>query len=156
MSDPGRQDATTLPPGPAQMQGVGQRRNSLLLILVFAFAVDSCDSSRPPLGPTNHYPAIVSLTVVPTEIGTSDSAVVTCVATDQDNDTLVYDWETDLRLRISGNPPDLPIKSNTSTNAEAFYPNYQPTQVDTVWVACTVRDRRGGGAGKAIKFTVHP
>jgi hypothetical protein len=97
-----------------------------------------------------------SLTVFPTEIGLSDSAIVTCFATDQDGDTLVYDWETDLRLRIKDNPPDVPVKSNTFSNAETFYPNYNPTGLDTVWVVCTARDRRGGGAVGIVTFTVRP
>jgi len=133
-----------------------RRPHRLLLLAVLTLGVEGagCDRSSPSTRPVNHYPVMTSLTVHPTNIVTSDSAVVTCVATDQDGDTLVYDWQTDLRLRIRGT--DLPIKSNTYNNAEWFYPNYLPTQVDTVWVFCGVRDSRGGVAGRVVTFTVHP
>lgn len=128
----------------------------LLVIVLLALGTQSAGCDKDTTRPANHDPIMTSLTVFPTDIGTMDSAIVTCIATDQDGDTLVYDWETDLRLRIRGNPPDDPTKFNTYNNAETFYPNYIPAGVETVWVACGVRDRRGGEDIQVITFTVHP
>lgn len=129
-----------------------------LVLLLLGVSVTGTSCANDPLHPyfRNRSPVISSVSVVPTEIGIADSAVVTCLATDQDGDTLVYDWDTDPRLRIKGNPPNLPTKSNTLTSSETFYPNYQPTGPDTVWVACSVRDRRGGGDIRVITFIVRP
>ena len=104
---------------------------------------------------SNRTPVIHSLVVLPTSIGPADSAVVTCDATDADGDTLVYDWATDNRLRIKG-AFDVTIKSNTLENSQTVYPNYRPLSLDTVFVACTVRDRKGGGSDEVVRFTVHP
>lgn len=125
-----------------------------LIALVLTPHIVGCNSTSPVVH--NRSPAMQSLSVFPTDIGITDSVVVTCIATDADGDTLVYDWATDLRLRINGNPPTLPIKPNTHNNAEVFYPNYSPSNLDTVFVACTARDRRGGSATGVITFTVHP
>lgn len=116
----------------------------------------SVGCSKDPGRPVNHDPVMTSLTVFPTDIGPADSAVVTCIATDQDGDTLVYDWETDLRLRIRGNPPGDPTRFNTFNSSEVFYLNYLPVGTDTVWVVGGVRDRRGGEALRIVTFTVHP
>lgn len=125
------------------------------LALLVVMTIHGCDDSttKPP---ANRYPVLVSLTVAPDSITTTDSATVTCVATDADGDTLVYDWDVDSRLRISGNPPGIPIKSNTLNNAEVFYLNYNPTTVDSVWVVCTTRDRMGGSATRSITLFARP
>ena len=130
--------------------------NRLLVLAVplLAASVGACVDTRPSV--TNHYPVMTTLTVVPTNIDILDSVSVTCNATDIDGDSLVYDWEADPRLRIRGNDPGDPTKSNTPNNSEVFYPNYQPTALDTVSVVCAVRDLRGGAAMKTIAFTVHP
>lgn len=124
------------------------------LSLALASSIVGCQQQT--TGPTNHSPIITSLTVLPTSLGPTDSVVVTCIAADQDGDTLVYDWSTDLRLRIKGCPPDFPIKNQSPYNYETFYGNYTPVSQETVYVACTVRDRIGGGAAKAVTFILHP
>jgi hypothetical protein len=133
-------------------------RHALTLIAIasMSIAAGSCHKNDPGFRPVNRFPVMTSLSVFPSDIAISDSAVVTCLATDQDGDTLVYDWATDLRLRIRGNRSGDPTKSNTFSNSETFYPDYHPAQVDTVRIACSVRDRRGGVATGAIRFTVHP
>lgn len=133
-----------------------KRLQRLVAVFILGSAAISSGCGRNATGPLNHAPVLVTLTVFPQSVGVSDSVVVTCVATDQDADTLVYDWETDLRLRIKGAPPGYPIKSNSPNNTETFYPAYVPSSLDTVWVACTVRDRVGGGVTRAVNFTVHP
>jgi hypothetical protein len=124
------------------------------LAVTFALACTACHKS--PTQPANHSPVMVSLSVMPAAIAPSDSAAITCIATDQDGDTLVYDWETDLRLRIKGASPNVPVKYNTFNNTEIFYPNYAPADSDTVWVVVTVRDRRGGAAVRPITCIIHP
>lgn len=128
----------------------------LLAVVLIGTFTGSCSGKGPTRPPTNRDPAISSVVVLPLTVGLLDSAIVTCNATDLDGDTLVYDWETDTRLRINGRPSGYPLKSNTLNSAERFYPDYQPPQLDTVWVAVTARDRRGGAAIRVITFTVHP
>ena len=132
------------------------RRLILMACLTIGLTAGACakDSLRPYT--TNRSPVMNSLTIFPTDIGAADSATITCLASDQDGDTLVYDWDTDLRLRIKGNAPGDPTKSNTLSNMETFYPSFNPTRLETVWVATSVRDRRGGSAVRIITFTIHP
>ncbi|MBI5661450.1 MAG: hypothetical protein HZC46_04810, partial [Ignavibacterium album] len=76
-----------------------------------------------------------------------------CNATDPDGDTLVYDWITDARLRINGaNPPDDRSLFNTFENSRIFYPT--TLAIDTVWVQCFARDRKGKSDAKLIIFNV--
>lgn len=128
----------------------------LLWIVPLVAAVLLTNCQRPTAPPPNRQPTISQLTVLPTDIALMDSVVVTCIASDPDGDTLVYDWETDLRLNIRGVPAHYPVKSNTYSNSETFYPAYTPTGIDTVWIVTTARDRRGGGAMKVVTFTIHP
>jgi len=127
----------------------------MALVLLALMVATNCERTR-ITRPANHRPTIESLTVFPTDMGPSDSAIVTCLASDPDGDTLVYDWTTDMRLSIKGNPPNVPIKSNTLENAETFYPHYQPTRLETLWVVCEVRDQRAGTRSEVVTFTIHP
>lgn len=46
-------------------------------------------------GPNNRAPVIQSLTADPEVVGTSESTVLHCAATDPDNDVLVYSWSAE-------------------------------------------------------------
>ncbi len=129
-----------------------------IMSFLLVVAVTSGACHKYSTAPRNHYPTMSSLTVAPPEIGPADSAVVTCIASDPDGDTLVYDWDTDLRLRIKGNDPGDPTKSNTFNNSETFYPdaNYHPTRLDSVAIVVTARDGRGGAVARPIYLLVHP
>jgi len=48
-----------------------------------------------PLQVVNHSPTVQGLSVFPTTLGVGDSAIVTCLATDADGDTVVCDWNAD-------------------------------------------------------------
>jgi hypothetical protein len=86
---------------------------------------------------------ILSLTAFPEGLCGSDSILVVCQATDPDNDTLVYDWFTDGRLKIRGGE-GWDWLYNTHESFHVFYPNVIHAPVDTAWVQCIARDRRGG------------
>lgn len=112
--------------------------------LALGIALGSCDTTR-SLRPANRRPVATSLSVFPNTIGPLDSAVVTCVATDADGDTLVYDWFSDCRL----------VGPRGEELVGGLYHRFSPSLVvhrgcdtvhDTAWVSCYVRDRRGGGA----------
>jgi hypothetical protein len=74
---------------------------AFLLLIGVALTVGAC-GDRNPTTPENHSPVIVSVSAFPSTIHRADSALVIVDATDADGDTLVYDWTTDARLRISG------------------------------------------------------
>lgn len=120
--------------------------------LAMTLSAGAC--AQDPVGPVNHHPVINSVTVFPTQIGPSDSALVIVAASDPDLDSLVYDWETDSRLRIKDAYPGDNFLYNTSEPSRIFY--YGPTAPGKVsaWVKCYVRDRRGGVDGRLVYILV--
>jgi len=125
----------------------------LLIGLNMVVTLNSC--SENPVKSENHRPIIFSLSVFPDVISLSDSAIVICNAIDPDGDTLVYDWITDARLRIKGaNPQGDTRLFNTFENSRIFYPNKNHPPLDTVWVQCFARDRKGKSDAELILFTV--
>jgi len=128
----------------------------LILLLLFMSSNISCNKNN-PAKPENHNPIILSLTVFPDVIGISDSAIVVCNAMDPDGDTLVYDWYTDGRLKIKGNPVwQCCIKTNTSENYQILYIDQDTIfqAIDTDWVQVEARDGKGGGDVKLIHLAV--
>lgn len=128
----------------------------LLFIIIFTSFLSlffSCDDNPVDSKPENRRPVILSLTVFPEVIGPSDSAIVVCNAFDPDGDTLVYDWITDARLKIKGAlPPGDTRLFNTFENSRIFYPTQQA--IDTVWVQCFARDRKGKSDAELVLFIV--
>jgi hypothetical protein len=119
---------------------------ALLPILVMV----GCSGSRKPPSPpdllANHGPRIRALAVHPESIGPLDSSLIVCTATDVDGDTLVYDWNTDGRLRIKGAPSwSTRLNNQLSDSVTVFNANLSNPINDSAWVNCAVRDRRGGG-----------
>ena len=106
------------------------------------------------MAPVNQYPVILSLRVFPNVINRTDSVIVICGAADRDGDTLVYDWETEGRLAVQGAPSGTEFLYNTLDPTRVFYPAYVNSPVDTAWVECCVRDRRGGEACKIVHLIV--
>jgi hypothetical protein len=89
-------------------------------------------------------------------MGPADSTVVVCAAYDPDGDRLVYDWITDARLKIKGNPPNYYRYFNAFSDSMTFYPG--PAMVyptDTAWVQCFARDGRGMSDARIINILVH-
>jgi len=106
----------------------------------------ACDSTK-PLVPANHDPVVLQpLQAFPTTIGDADSAIVKAFATDADGDTVVYDWYSScLKIRY-GDFITSGYLFNTPRGNLVVYPGCSFNSVDTGWVRCYVRDRRGGGA----------
>jgi hypothetical protein len=114
------------------------------LLFAPALFLTACDSST-PLKATNVSPVAQSLTVFPTTIGPGDSAIVVCSAVDADGDTIVYDWSSDCRIRLKGPRPNDGFLYNQFSNSLIVYPGTCiQAPLDTGWVMCEVRDRRGG------------
>lgn len=109
--------------------------------------------------PTDHYrPVIRSLTASRSDLyGPVDSMTITCIATDRDGDRLVYDWETDARLRIQGNRPNEYSLYNTHENSHVFYvgPAGLHPDLDTAWVWVGARDGRGMSSSRLITVRIH-
>jgi hypothetical protein len=62
----------------------------LALFLVTLVIFSGCGGPAPPI---NHSPTIITLTAEPpSPIEVNQSTVITCLATDQDGDTLTYGW----------------------------------------------------------------
>ena len=131
---------------------------ALLLALALQAALYGCQKqATQPVYPRNHSPVIDTLVALPDTIGSSDSTVVTCTATDPDADALVYDWETDARLNIEGTPTWNKGLFNTRNPSHKFYNANLPNPInDSAWVYCTVRDSRGGGAGRHVFIILRP
>ena len=116
-----------------------------ILVAAVAFAMSGCGEEI-PLQPVNHSPIVQSLTAFPTTIGLGDSAVVICAATDVDGDTLMFDWTSDCRLVKKGQQPDAYWLTTWEGTLVVHAGACATSPLDTGWVSCSVRDRRGGGA----------
>lgn len=130
-----------------------------LFAAVLGVSLAACDSAR-PLVLTFRPPVVIQgPQAFPTTIGPGDSAVVTLLATDPDGDTVVYDWETDCRLKLQGDGLGDGFRYNTFEGSMVVYPgcNTAGAGADTGWVRCSVRDGRGGGtfAGYAQVIVQH-
>lgn len=109
------------------------------------------DPAKPP---QNSSPVILSLTAFPGVACLGDSVLVVCQATDPDNDTLVYDWITDGRLNLRGVREGQHWLYNTHESFQVFYPNVIYSPVDTAWVQCFARDRRGMSTAQVVHFVI--
>jgi hypothetical protein len=82
--------------------------------------------------------------------------IVVCDATDPDGDTLVFDWNTDSRLTIKGVALGQTYRYNTFSSSQVFYYSFQIDPLDTAWVQCAARDRKGGSDTRTIRFAMRP
>lgn len=105
-----------------------------------------------PTRPANLGPTISSIVAFPNVIGPGDSVLVTILASDPDGDNLVYDWETDSRLDIQGDRSRDHYLYNTASNSRVFYRTIYTAPVDTGWIWCEVRDRKGGSDGRMARI----
>ena len=119
-------------------------RAATLLVLVLAAAVAAC-STTTPLQPRNRSPVVHSLVAFPSSIGPGDSAVVVCVATDTDGDTVVYDWTSGCRLVKKGGENVFTLYHQFDGSLVVYPGACNNAPLDTGWVRCHVRDQRGGG-----------
>jgi hypothetical protein len=117
-------------------------------------AAITASCADPATTPQNRTPVILSLKAFPEGLCESDSILVVCQATDPDNDTLVYDWITDARLKIQGVRDGQGWLYNTHESFHVFYPNVIYAPVDTAWVQCFARDGRGMSAAQVITFVI--
>jgi len=123
---------------------LGWRVTGVAIALIVSLA--ACNISS-PLQVVNHSPTVQGLSVFPTTLGVGDSAIVTCLATDADGDTVVCDWNADCRMRLKADFQGDGFVFNTFDHSMVVYAgacNRAPA--DTGLVYCEVRDRRGGGA----------
>lgn len=106
--------------------------------------VSSC-GTKTPLQPVNRSPVVHSLIAFPATISLGDSAVVVCHATDPDGEPVVFDWTSDCRLIKRDHPNSFILYSHGNTLV-VYAGACADAPLDTGWVSCDVRDRRGGGA----------
>ncbi len=125
---------------------------------MFLVLIGSCKNDNKIVDPTagNHAPVILSTTVFPDTLIASDSAIVVVNAMDPDADTLVYEWITDGRLDLKGaiwsNRSEL---YNLHENFCVVYPKaVNDVPLDTAWIRCYVRDRKGQSDNQVLYFVV--
>jgi hypothetical protein len=130
-------------------------RQSILLITIMLISMTSCSENPVDNKKENRSPEILSLIVFPEIVNPSDSLIVICTATDEDGDSLVYDWVTSGVVKIKGY--NHPWFYNSKENFKIFYaPDSQFVSApqDTFWIQCFVRDGIGGQISERIKFIV--
>lgn len=138
------------------MAFVRARRWALPMVLVPALCWGCGRRGVVPLVPVfvsrNHPPVVDSLVATPDSIGPSDSTVVHCYAHDPDGDSLRFDWQTDARLRIPGQPSySSTYLNNQPSPSLAFYNTNLPNPInDSAWVDVLVEDRKGGAAEREV------
>ena len=125
----------------------------LVPALIIPASIGACGDHN-SVTPKNHNPVMSSLLASPQVLGPSDSALVTCNASDPDGDRLVYDWVTDARLRIKGSPFGVYL-FDSPNSSQVFYVGILRAAVDTAWIQCTVRDHRGGGDARILFLFLH-
>ncbi|MCK4980744.1 MAG: hypothetical protein KAS62_10130, partial [Candidatus Delongbacteria bacterium] len=64
----------------------------VIMLIVSLMILMSC-SDESITGPTNNAPVIISLTANPMSVQQNDSSVITCFASDADEDSLTYSWD---------------------------------------------------------------
>jgi len=129
--------------------------SSVLLALVLVSGTVAC--RKFVTNPSYRRPAITSIVVSPTVLGPGDSTTITVHATDPNGDALVYDWDAYNGLLIQGALPGFPFLYNTFSNSRVFYRSSTlPNTIDTAFVFCSVRDRRGGGVGRMVQVLYQP
>jgi hypothetical protein len=64
------------------------------IFLVSLALFPGCGGEDNPVDPTNHPPVISSMTASMDTVNLSDTCTITCVATDQDGDSLTYNWSS--------------------------------------------------------------
>jgi hypothetical protein len=75
-------------------------RNLYLIVLLGSIFIVSlalfpgCGGEDNPVDPTNNPPVISSLTASKDTVNFSDTCTITCVAADQDGDSLIYNWSS--------------------------------------------------------------
>lgn len=127
----------------------------LTVALLIGLTVGACKhSSTAPAAPRNHSPMISSVTLFPSSIGVSDSAMVQLTASDVDGDTLVYDWIGDGKVRLK-DAPRVGYIFSSPRNFQTFYYAGARAPLDTSWIQCYVRDQRGGQDGRLVALVIH-
>jgi len=95
------------------------------LILLFCISLIQCwDNSS---NPVNNAPEIASVTLEPDIIRPGENAAATCIASDSNNDSIYYKWDSDAGIFPNGND-----KGNVVWQA--------PNQLGNFTITCTVSD----------------
>lgn len=136
---------------------VARRILQLTMLVALALLVLACTKDRVTApSPVNHAPVISSMWSFPEVLGSQDSMIVACLASDADGDTLFYDWITDAHFVIKGNPPDNHHLYDSRSNTQVFIRDYVLPTDTVAWVQCIVRDHKGGADGRVLVVRVHP
>lgn len=122
------------------MNSVALRR--ILPAVLLLVLVGACGGDHPAAPRINHSPIILSVSALPETLGLSDSTTITCNAVDPDGDPLVYDWFTQLPLRIVGASQGVYLY-NTKSNTRVLYYAGPDSLVTLGRVQVFARDTRG-------------
>jgi len=113
----------------------------LFIVALFLAALvifSGCAGTAPPI---NHPPTIVSLTANPqSPIEVNQSTIIICLATDQDEDILTYNW-----TKTGG----------TITGSGSTITWTAPALPGTYTITCTVSDSNGGQDSESVSIIVN-
>ena len=119
------------------------RANKSLKLVILALFITTlvifsgCAGTTPSI---NHPPTIVSLTANPqSPIEVNQSTTITCLATDQDGDTLIYSWNK---------------TGGTITGSGSTIAWIAPAISETYAITCKVSDGNGGQDSKSINIKI--
>jgi hypothetical protein len=108
----------------------------LFLFILLLNTFTGCGSLLPL---TNHPPEISLLSANSDTIEADHNTIITCYATDQDGDQLIYNWAT---------------TGGSITGSDSMVAWTAPATAGTYTVTCTVRDGKGGEDSKSVMIEV--
>lgn len=109
------------------------------MILVSVVLFPGCSDDDNPVNDSNHSPVIGSLTSSETTVDVSDTCTLTCTASDQDGDTLTYNWSAG-------------AGSINGTGSSVIWTS--PNVSGSVIIGCEVSDVHGAAVTDSITIMV--
>jgi len=112
----------------------------LFALTIFVFACTE-DSTDPPTSNENHAPVVTSVSVTPDTVAPNNLALLTCIVTDADSDTIVYNWSS-----LKGTFPNGKVGDSITWQA--------PSDTGLCLISVIVNDGNGGNDSGEVTVVV--